>query len=84
MIAPLETRLRRIADRERLSLPAARAEVEKSDRERAKSVRRHFGHDVADPLSHDVILNTGALSVEAAAEVIMTALQRKLGVQVNE
>jgi cytidylate kinase len=43
-------------------------------------IRRYFGHDVTDPLSHDLILNTAAISVEAAAEIVLTALQRKLGV----
>ena len=84
MVAPIEVRTRRIADKARLSLKAARVEVERTDRERVKSVRRHFGHDVTDPLNHDLIINTAALSVEAAAEVVVTALQRKLGVRVKE
>ena len=84
MVAPIEARIQRIAEKTRSSLKAARVEVEKTDRERVKSVRRYFGHDVTDPLSHDLIINTAALSVEAAAEVVVTALQRKLGVQVKE
>ena len=84
MVAPIEVRTRRIADKARLSLKAARAEVERIDREREKSVRRHFGHDVTDPLSHDLIINTAALSLEEAAEVVITALQQKLGVPIKE
>jgi len=84
MVAPIEVRIRRIADKARLSMKAARVEVERIDRERVKLVRRHFGHDVTDPLSHDLIINTAAISVEAAAEVVLTALQRKLGVQFKE
>jgi hypothetical protein len=84
MVAPIEVRIRRIAEKARLSLKAARVEVERIDRERERSVRRHFGHDVTDPLSHDLIINTGAMNVEAAAEVVITALQRKLGVQIKE
>jgi cytidylate kinase len=84
MIAPIETRIERIADKARLSLEAARAEVEKTDHERVKLIRRHFGHDVTDPLSHDLLINTAATSVEAAAEIVLTALQQKLGVQVRE
>ncbi len=83
MVAPIKVRIRRIADKARLSLEAARVEVERIDRERVKLVRRHFGHDVTDPLSHDLIINTAAISVEAAAEVVITALQRKLGVQIK-
>jgi cytidylate kinase len=84
MVAPIEVRIRRIADKARLSLEAARIEVERIDRERVKLVRRHFGHNVADPLSHDLTINTGAMNAEAAAEVVLTALQRKLGVQIKE
>ncbi|MGD0209043.1 MAG: cytidylate kinase-like family protein [Verrucomicrobiota bacterium] len=83
MVAPIEVRIRRIADKARLSLEAARVEVERIDRERVKLVRRHFGHDVTDPLSHDLIINTAAMNVEAVAEVVITALQRKLGVQIK-
>jgi cytidylate kinase len=46
-------------------MEAARVEVERIDRERVKSVHRHFGRDVTDPLSHDLIINTAALNVEA-------------------
>jgi cytidylate kinase len=84
MVAPIATRIRRIADKARLSLEAARVEVERMDRERVKLVHRHFGHDVTDPLSHDLIINTAAMNVEAAAEIVLTALQRKLGVQIKE
>ena len=84
MVAPIEVRIRRIADKARLSLEAARVEVERIDRERVKSVRRHFGHDVTDPLNHDLIINTGAMNAEAAAEVVITALQQKLGIQIKE
>jgi cytidylate kinase len=84
MVAPIEARIQRIADKARLSLDAARVEVERIDRERVKLIRRHFGHNVTDPLSHDLIINTAAINVEAAAEIVITALQRKLGVQIKE
>jgi cytidylate kinase len=83
MVAPIETRIRRMADSERLSLAAARVEVERVDRERVKWVRRNLGHNVADPLSHDLTINTAEINVEAAAEVVITALQRKPGVQIK-
>ncbi len=84
MIAPVEVRVRRLADKAHLSLGAARVEIERIDHERVKSVHRYFGQNVADPLSHDLIINTAALTVEAAAAVVITALQQKLGVQIKE
>jgi hypothetical protein len=84
MVAPIEARIQRIADQARLSLDAARAEVERVDRERVKLTRRQFGQNVADPLNHDLTINTAEMNIEAAAEVVLTALQRKLGVRVKE
>jgi cytidylate kinase len=84
LVAPIEARIRRIADKARLSLEAARVEVERMDRERVQLVHRHFGHDVTDPLNHDLIINTAAMNVEAATEIILTAIQRKLDVQIKE
>jgi len=85
MIAPMEARVQRIADKARLSLDAARDEIDKIDRDRVTLVRRHFGgQNVTDPLSHDLTINTGAISLDAAAEVVVTALERKLGVRVKD
>jgi cytidylate kinase len=81
MVAPVEIRTQRIAHEQKLSLAAARTQVETADRDRARLVRRHFGHDVADPLGHDLTLNTAELSIEAAAEVVLTALEQKLAVK---
>jgi len=83
LIAPVEIRVRRLAEKANLSLGAARIEIERIDHERAKSIHRHFGRNVADPLTYDLTINTGAMSAEAAAEVIITALQRKLGVRIK-
>ena len=81
MIAPVEQRVRRIANRENLSLVAARDSVEKADHTRTNYVHRQFGKNTGDPLNHDVTINTAELTVEAAADVVMTALDRKLAVR---
>jgi len=53
--------------------------VQKSDRERAAFIEHHFHRNIDDPLAYDLILNTGEVSVEAAAELIQLGLKRKLG-----
>lgn len=83
MVAPVEVRVQRIASRGNLSLKAARVEVEQSDRERARLARRQYGQTAADPLNHDITINTTEMTVEAAAEVVVIALQRKLGVSLK-
>jgi hypothetical protein len=81
MVAPVEVRVRRIASEGDLSLKAARVEVESSDRERRTLARRHFHQDVGNPLNQDLTVNTAELTVEAATEVVLAAVQRKLAVQ---
>jgi hypothetical protein len=83
MVAPIEVRVRRIASDEGLSLKAARVEVETSDRERRTLARRHYHQDLRDPLNQDLTINTAELTVEAATDVVMTAVQRKLAVRLK-
>jgi hypothetical protein len=83
LVAPLEVRVRRIASEEDISLKAARAAVEKSDRERRTLARRYFHQDVSDPLSQDLTVNTAELTLEAATEVVLAAVQRKLALPVK-
>jgi hypothetical protein len=84
MVAPVEMRVRRIASRENLSLKTARVEIERSDRERARLARREHGQTVANPLNHDVTINTAELTVDAATDIVLTALQQKLAVKVKD
>ena len=83
MVAPMEVRVRRTASKNNLSLKAARIEVEKSDRERARLTRRDYGADRNDPLHYDLIINTAELSLEAAAEIVASSVRQKLNVQVK-
>ena len=81
LVAPIELRAERIASRENLSLKAARSEIERSDRERARLARRDFGQSAADPLNYDVTINTAELTLEGATDLVLAALQRKLAVK---
>jgi cytidylate kinase len=83
MVAPVEVRVRRIANEEGLSLKAGRAVVESSDRERKALARRHYHQDLRDPLNQDLTINTAELTIEAATDVVMTAVQRKLAVRLK-
>jgi hypothetical protein len=67
-----------VAHESNLSLKAAQMEVEQSDRERARLTRRHFGQDAANPLNHDLTLNTAELTIEVATEAVVAAVQQKL------
>lgn len=41
--------------------------------------KRHYGRDVTDPLHYDVVLNTGWITHEAAADVVIAAYRAKFG-----
>lgn len=80
LIAPLKTRIQRIAAEQKLIFAVAQTEVDRIDRARADFIHRHFHHEINDQLLHDLIINTEEMSAKATAETIYTALHQKLGV----
>jgi cytidylate kinase len=73
LVAPLEVRIRRHQIRAGLTVEAAREEVLERDQASAQFVKRYHGVDVADPTLYDLIINTGKLPWEAAADLIARA-----------
>ena len=80
LIAPLKTRIKRIAAEQKLACVVAQTEGERVDRDRTEYVHRHFHHEISDQLLQDLIINTEGMSIKATAETILTALHQKLGV----
>jgi cytidylate kinase len=83
LVAPLELRARRVAERESIPLNRARRRVEQTDAERAAFIREVFGKDVDSGEDYDLVLDTGDLSLEAAAAIVLARLQSKLHVQLE-
>ena len=81
MVAPVEVRVRRIANHENMSLDRARDAIKQSDRERTRLAFKEYRRIVTDPLNYDVTINTAELTVEDATGVVLNALQRKLAVK---
>jgi cytidylate kinase len=84
IIAPPAVRVQRIASLQEISPPAARAQMEQSDRTR-RDYLRHT-HDVAwnDPQLYDVVLNTERMTVASAADLICHAMRRVLAYRQDE
>jgi cytidylate kinase len=74
LMAPLAIRVRRHQVRAGLSVDAARAEVIERDQASAEFVKRYYDVDADDPTLYDLILNTGKLPWETAADLIVGAL----------
>lgn len=80
LVAPLDVRTERIARASGLAPEAAHTLVAKADEERKHYVHDHFRKDLFDALNYDLVINTGALTVEGTAEIVLAALKQKLGV----
>ena len=79
VIAPLETRVARIAERDGMAPGEARATIRRIDAERLAFNRRHYGADLADPANYDLIVNTGTLGLEGAASQVIGAFESRFG-----
>ncbi len=79
VIADLESRIKRYAEKEGVTLREARRKVIAVDRERAEFVRHYFGADIEEPRHYDLVLNVEHFNNEQAADIIIAALEIKLG-----
>jgi len=75
IIAPMHQRVARVAEREGISQDEARQRCQKSDRERAQSVRMLFGKEIADPAGYDLVISTGEMGTRGAVDVIVAAMR---------
>lgn len=77
IIAPLEARIAYVLSREGLDQQAARARILQKDQEHARYLETFYHRHPGDPHLYDLVLNTGILDLESAAEVIAIVLERK-------
>ena len=78
LIAPLETRIARLADTLRCDRASAFMEIEKSDLARRRYVRSHFDRDIDDPHLYDLVINTERISPGATTRLVVAALHERL------
>jgi cytidylate kinase len=70
-IAPLEARMKRVMDEERLSAGQAEHRIRESDREVQARVRKMLGVDVEDSQFYDAVLNTTSAPLDTLATVVI-------------
>jgi cytidylate kinase len=76
VVAPLETRVRTVMEREGLSEREARHRIAVVEADRKAFLMKHFHADLADPANFDLAVNTAVLGVEGACGAIRAALER--------
>jgi cytidylate kinase len=74
IIAPLELRISRIANAQKIDQECAKAQIDASDRYHVNYLRRCYGVRWDDPLLYDLIINTQNISPPVAAYVIRNTL----------
>lgn len=78
LVAPLDTRVRRIASLQACSLEQAAEHIAKNDEARQRFVRTNFGKDIANPHLYDLVINTDRITPATAAQVVVTALRERV------
>jgi cytidylate kinase len=75
IIAPVELRAQRIAQRQSISIEGASAQVVASDRSRRSFLKRFYKLDWDQPSLYDLIINTERIGPASAAGLICKALE---------
>lgn len=71
--APLKQRVEEMCRRLDVDSATARREIERSDADHAQAFLRFFSSDWRRPTNYDMVLNTGHLSVESCADILVHA-----------
>jgi cytidylate kinase len=77
IVAPIEVRIARRAQKDSVDQERARWLIEKTDRERSRFIYTLYGRHSDDPSEYDLILNTGFKPVEEAVTLIKELLKER-------
>lgn len=75
VVAPLETRIKRWQEREGLTREEAQVRVRERDAAHIDFVQRFYAADVTDSALYDLVVSTEKLTLDAAVDVIIKALE---------
>ncbi len=73
IIAPLDYRVNKVMTDRRMSQKEATDYVRQFDSDQIAFVKRYFNEDINDPKHYDIMINTGNVSIESAAESVKKA-----------
>lgn len=78
LVAPFEARLQHCQEYYQLTASAAREFCQREDQGRRRYLKKYFNADVHDALLYDLVINTGVVDMETAAELIAATLRAKM------
>jgi cytidylate kinase len=76
VVAPKEVRIQNLVEFDGLSTSDAQARVERLDYERRRFYHEYFDADINNPQDYHLIINTGRVDIESAAEIVLVAWKR--------
>ena len=76
-VAPVADRIERVMADQGIVYPLAEKEVEAADKQHAQYIKHCYDADWADTKHYDLVLNTGSMSDEQAAKVIIAAVRNQ-------
>ena len=76
LVASRDDRIKAVAQELGMDRASATRFVDNRDRDRIRFIKDHFHKDLADPLLHDVTLNTSRFSVDECAAIAIESLAR--------
>jgi cytidylate kinase len=77
LVAPLQFRIENLMRLKGIKEAEAQRYLKEVDSGRLEFGRRFFHHDVTDPHLYDLVINTGRLGMEGAAELILAAMGKR-------
>ncbi|HEV8150119.1 MAG TPA: cytidylate kinase-like family protein [Gemmatimonadales bacterium] len=77
LVAPLPTRLETAMTRLGLERKEAEQVLQETDADRGRYLKQHYGRDWEDATNYHLVLNTGALGLPEAADLIVACAKRR-------
>lgn len=77
VVASLEDRIERTAEREGLTRDEAGRIVEDQDQTKRRFIKNHFNRDLDDPSAYHLVINTSRVPVSAAVDLILSLHDRQ-------
>jgi len=74
VVAPVAVRVERFAKQKGMERRQAESVLHQEDERRAQYIRHAFHARIDDPLHYDLMLNTGAMDLDAAASLVVETL----------
>lgn len=78
LTAPLEVRVKRIAEREKRDIAEVESETRHREEIEIERFRRYYGYDITDLSIYDIMLNTALADVEGVAHILKNVVEAYL------